>query len=85
MDNIVIARLINCVEENGYSKALGLLPVRLFDWNKHCSLLITINHQQMYLRTLKKFNIFLETLLHVSAPRCHPQGAIRPWLKLIIT
>jgi hypothetical protein len=26
-----------------------------------------INHQQMHLRIIKKFNIFLGTLLHVSA------------------
>jgi hypothetical protein len=43
-----------------------------------------IKHQQMHLRIIKKFNIFLETLLHVSAPRCHPQGALNSWLKLII-
>jgi hypothetical protein len=44
-----------------------------------------IKHQQMHLRIIKKFNIFLGTLLHVSAPQCHPQGALSYWLKLIIT
>jgi hypothetical protein len=43
-----------------------------------------INHQQMHLRIIKKFNTFLGTLLHVSALRCHPQGALSSWLKLII-
>jgi hypothetical protein len=36
-----------------------------------------INHQQMHLRIIKKFNIFLGMLLHVSALRCHPQGALK--------
>jgi hypothetical protein len=38
----------------------------------------------MHLRIIKKFDIFLGTLLHVSAPWFHPRGAPSSWLKLII-
>jgi hypothetical protein len=41
-----------------------------------------INHQQMHFRIIKKFNIFLGKLLHVSAPRCYPHRAISSWIKL---
>jgi hypothetical protein len=41
-----------------------------------------IDHQQIHMRIIKKFNIFLGTLLHVSASWCHPQGALSSWIKL---
>ena len=44
--------------------------------------LFTIRYQQMHFNITYNVRILYGTLLHVSAPWCHPQGALRSSLKL---
>jgi hypothetical protein len=78
---VVEARILDDVPIYSFHVLRVLLMYNMFI-HKHCMSLGIIKHQQMYFKIIKKFNIFLGTLLHVSASWCHPQGALSSWLKL---